>query len=270
VEKRPDFSSFFASGLAQERRIAMKAAYRKHAPIWDLFLGDRTREIECWDTLACKYGSKILSPMAATGEIGAALSSRGYSVTILELEKEMIKEGRRKYGKVKNLSFAEADVRDFSLEEKNFDFSFIGTADFHHFLSRSDQLSALKCLYNHIRPGGGLGLELWYPPENSRVTPWREYHPFRPAGEGLKVKKKGRTIFSKPGNRVRIEQEIFVEYNGEKEQFRHDIALQLLEPREVFDLLERTGFLLINEFGNYDLDPRKDNSTGWIVEARKK
>ena len=60
-------------------------SYSRHAEIWGWFSGDRSDEIDCWATLAKRYGVTVLAAMAATGEVAAALAGRGFKVTAVDI-----------------------------------------------------------------------------------------------------------------------------------------------------------------------------------------
>ena len=152
-------------------------SYAKHAEIWGLFSGDRTDEVNCWAAMGARYGTTALAAMSATGEIAAALACRGFKVTAVDFTREMIKEGQKRHGDIESLTFVEGDVRFLNLDDREYDFAFFGNTDMNHFLTSPDRQAALMSVGKHTRPGGGLGMELWFPAAESWSSPWRVYEP---------------------------------------------------------------------------------------------
>lgn len=243
-------------------------SYSTVAEIWSLFFGDRTGEINFWFNLSHQYGATILSAMSATGEVADALALQGCKVTAVDFTREMIEEGRRKYGENESLTFVEADLRTFDLGGRKFDFAFIGNADFHHFLTTTDQLAALRRMRHHLRPGGGLGLELWFPSRTSWSSPWNTFEPLRtPADPAVKVWKKGKTEFDAETQLVTITQEVFIQRNDQIEQFPHAFQMQLFDRDSMIALLDESGFRVQNEYGSFQAEPWTPSSPNWIIEA---
>ena len=244
--------------------------YSRHAEIWGWFSGDRADEIDCWATLSKRYGATVLAAMVATGEVAAALAGRGFKVTAVDITKEMVVEGIRRHGGNQNLTFVEGDVRSLRLAEKEYDFAFIGTTDFHHLLTSSDRKAALMNLYTHTRSGGGLGLELWFPSCISWSTPWKVFEPLSaPADPTVKVWKKGQTEFNAESCMVTIAQEVFIERGGRTEHFPHTFPLQLFDKDSLAVMLHGAGYTIAKEYGSYGFDPWTPQSPKWIVEAVK-
>jgi SAM-dependent methyltransferase len=244
--------------------------YARHAAVWDWSGHDRLAEIGCWLILARRYGIKVLSAMCATGTVADALARQGLVVTAVDITKEMVAEGKRRYGSNANLTFIEGDICDLSLCAVDYDFAFISTTDLHHLHTSEAREDALASLAAHTRQGGGLGLELWYPPEQSFASPWREFGPVTPPAPGEpKVWKKGKTEYDAASRLVNITQEVFVERDGAIEQFPHQFSMKLFSREELYVMLTKAGYNVVAEYGSYDFEPWEAKSGKWIVEASK-
>ncbi|MFO8059368.1 MAG: class I SAM-dependent methyltransferase [Bacillota bacterium] len=244
------------------------ANYSKHAATWDSFSGDRSDEVDCWARLAASYGSVVLAAMAATAEVAADLAQRGFRVLAADVAPEMIAEAKRKRGHLENLTLVLADVRSLDLDRRDFDFTFIGTASFHHLLTASDREAALRSIRDHLRPGGGLGLELWCPSAESWATSWKVFEPVdTPAGASGRVFKRGKTEYDASSRIISISQEVFVEGPGGSERFTHSFSLQLLDRGALYCTLSGAGFRVEAEYGLHDLTPPTPESSHWIIEA---
>jgi SAM-dependent methyltransferase len=250
--------------------LVQKGDYAKHAAVWDWSGHDRTGEVDLWLNMAQKYGTRVLAAMCATGQVASGLAENGMSVTAVDMTAEMIAEGRERHGRIAGLEFVQANVCGLDLPRKNYDFAFLATSDIHHLPDSPSRDAALASLGKHIRSGGGLGLEMWYPKAQSYATPWREFRPLTAAGAGgPMVWKRGRTEYDAQSMRVTITQEVHVESGGLKASFPHVLSLQLFERSELQRMLIKAGFELAAEYGSPDFDSWHPESSQWIVEARK-
>ncbi len=203
--------------------------------------------------------------MAAIGEAGADLASRGFSVTAVDYTSEMVEEGRRRF---ENVEFVVADIRCLQLP-KVYDFAFIGSNDLHHFQKREDRVQALTAINNHVRSGGGLGLELWHPRKDSWQSPKRTFHQLQQQHAGRRVWKEAQTSYDSETMLISIDQKVFVETAKGVDSFDHCLQLQLFDRQDLIEDLEAAGFQLRAEYGNYSLEPWSNQSPHWLVEAVK-
>lgn len=243
--------------------------YSKHASIWDWGGYDRTPEFKFWCCLGQKYGKNILSAMSAIGEVGAFMAECGLDVTALDFTKEMVEEGLRRYGDISNLVFVQADICDFKLD-KIFDFAFIGSSDLHHLHSIKSIEAALLSINKHLRAGGGLALELWYPSNNSWRTQKCKFEPLKSQFESTKrVWKEGYTSYDAQTKRVLISQEVFIQNEENLEQFTHEFELQLFSRENFFETLSKCGYSVKAEYGGYSFETWSKDSSKWIIEVVK-
>lgn len=252
--------------------MASMNSYAHHAEVWGFFSGDRTQETAFWSALAGKYGAKVLALMAATGEMGAALARKGYSVTAVDLIPEMVAEGRRRYAYLPGLRFAVGDITALQLEPASYDFAF--ASDFNHLMTPEAFRAALRSVAGHLRPGGGLALDLWQPGETSWESPWRRFDPYHPSTPDLtptfsQAWKEGRTIYDAQTRRVIIEQEVYIQHEDAVEQFSHNLTLQIYTREAIAAFLHETGYRITSEYGGYGLSPWSPGAEKWIVEAVK-
>jgi hypothetical protein len=244
--------------------------YSKHAAVWDWSGYDRTEEFEFWCKMAKGYGNKVLSPMAAIGETAAYMAGKGFEVTASDMTKEMVSEGKIKYGNLDNLTFIQDDVRSFNHENKLYDFIFIGTTDLHHLSSEEDLRSALSSIHKHLENGGGLGLELWYPSEQSWGSPRRKFEPLKPMiDKNLRVWKEGQTEYDAQSKRVKISQVVYIQQGDNIEHFEHQFELQLFSREWFLETLSELGYSVKSEYGGYGFEPWNPESFKWIIEAVK-
>lgn len=243
--------------------------YAKHAAIWGLGEPDRSSEIEFYSILAKKYGNKVLSLMCATGEIAYGMTKNGFCVTAVDIEPEMIATAEKKNPGNINPHFFTGDVTDLHLPDKDYDFAFFGTGDFHHLISENEMLEALTCIHKHLTDRGCLVLELYYPESESWQLPERRFDLPNPSESGLKTWKLGETSYNADTMRMHIKQKIFIEEKGRTENFLHEFELKFVSREALVGLLKKAGFKITAEYGGFDFEVWHPGVDKWIVESVK-
>jgi ubiquinone/menaquinone biosynthesis C-methylase UbiE len=247
----------------------IRGNYAVYAPFWGLGGPGRLNEIEFYSVLAKKYGTKVLSLMCATGEIAVGMAGNGLRVTAVDIESEMITTAKKNNHGITNPVFMVGDIMDINLADNDFDFSFIGTGDFHHLLSIIEMEKALKRINYHLSTQGGLVLELFYPQNQSWQSPRRKYEQPNLPQTGPRIWRVGESSYNSQTMREHIRQKIFIEEQGKVEGFLHEFDLQLISRETLTSLLESTGFQIITEYGSFDFDAWQPGADKWFVECIK-
>ena len=244
--------------------------YARHAVFWDREGRDRSDVIEFYSGLADKYGQKVLCLMCAVGTIACGMAEKGFSVTTVDIEPEMIAAAKKNCPDSENPLFIVGDITSLHLPNNNYDFAFIGgSADFHHLLSEKEMLRALSGIYNHLSGEGSLAFELEYPAEESWHSPRQRFDLVIPSETGIKAWKYGETSYDVGTMLMHIKQEVFIETAGQTENFIHEFDFQLISRDTVENLMQKAGFHVIKEYGSYDFSEWQPGAERWIVEAVK-
>lgn len=243
--------------------------YAKHAAIWGMGGPNRDSEIEFYSILVKKYGTRALSLMCATGEIAYGMAKNGLRITAVDIEPEMIATAKKINPDSANPCFLTSDVTDLHLPDKDYDFAFIGTGDFHHLLAENEMLKALICIYKQLQNNGCLTLELFYPASESWQSPKRRFDLPNPPETGLKTWKLGETSYDAGTGCLHIKQEVYVEEQGKINSFLHEFDMQLISRETLIGLLEKAGFTITAEYGGFDFSTWHPGADKWIVEAGK-
>jgi predicted acetyltransferase/SAM-dependent methyltransferase len=243
--------------------------YAKHAQYWDWGGHDRTAEYEYWSNYAGQYGKNVLTPMCALGETGAYMAKRGFTVTAFDVTPEMIAEGKKRFGRIRDLQLFEGDVIDFRFDITPSDFCFC--TDFGHIHELEDIEKSLVCINNHLRDGGCLVIEAGLPCKESVYTPPKTFHPLKQVYPNLKVWKTGDGRSEVETGRHYISQKFYAEdEKGNVESFDHSFYLQSY-PRETWLVaLKECGFEVKGEYKNREKEPWCECDGYWIIEAVKK
>ncbi len=243
--------------------------YAKHAAIWGMGGPNRDNEIEFYSILGKKYGANVLSLMCVTGEIACGVAKNGFQVTAVDIEPEMIATAKKNNPGTKNPCFLPGDVTDLHLPDKNYDFAFIGTGDFHHLLSEDEMLKALICIYKLLKDNGCLTLELFYPDGVSWQSPKRRFDLPNPPDTGQTIWKLGETSYDASTMRLHIRQEVYIGEQGKTNSFLHEFDVQLISRETLIGLLGKAGFKITAEYGGFDFGMWHPGADKWIVENEK-
>lgn len=246
----------------------MRDIYALRAETIDYFFPDREEEIDFWAEQAKEYGNDILHLMCGTGELSAGLAQRGFDVTGIDFTDSMVYIAKNRFedNGLDNSKIVKADARYFNLNKK-FDFAFISTGDFHHFIEEEEIDSILSRIYAHLKPGGALALELYPLPEEDFHRPEKNFKPLRETPEGMKVWKVNQTSYHPDTQILEIIEELHVEENGDMTNAEYEIQLKLFSEEEMDDKLRENGFENIEHYGGYDFSPYLERSKTWIVVA---
>lgn len=244
--------------------------YAKHAKYWDWskFDHDRTLEDDYWYNYAKRYGSNVLIPMCAWGSTGAYMAERGMTVTAFDITAEMIAEGKKHYGGIKNLNLFEGDVRNFRFDITSADFCYC--VDFGHILTIDDIKKALVCINNHLRDGGGLIIEATLPPKESSSYARQIFMPENQPYPDLKVWKTSEGHLDAEKSRNYISQTFYAEdEKGNVESFEHSFYLQSYTREEWISALKECGFVIKGEYGDREVKSWQSGDGCLIIEAVK-
>jgi len=243
----------------------MTTNYSDHAMVWDWDGYDNTPEYEYWCTYAKVYGNNVLIPMCALGQTGAYMAKKGFNVMAFDYTPEMIAEGKKRFGSVKNLELVCADICNFSHRETGFDFVF--TMDLQLLDSMDKIKKALLSLSRHTRKGGCLVIEIGLPSKESWESPARVFHPRKANYTDKKIWKEGRNRYDASTKIHHIDQIIFIEDERGTTQINHSIKLYHYERDELVQALRESGYSINSEYSNRDKQPWKPGESTWIVEA---
>lgn len=107
-------------------------------------------------------GQPVLELACGTGRVAIPIAREGVRVVGLDLNTGMLNRAREKSADLANISWVEGDMRSFALEER-FGLVYIPFSSFQHMLTVEDQLSCLRCIRDHLTPGGRLALDIFNP-----------------------------------------------------------------------------------------------------------
>ncbi len=216
--------------------------------------------------MGCGTG-RVLVPLAATGCRVVGVDS---SPALLELARQKIAQA----GVGARASLVQADLRTFSLPEKDFDFAFCVSNTLMHLSTQADQLGALQVAHSHLRPGGWLLVDLFNPdiPHLTAISGVQEladrWEDAERAASVLKWVVRRVDVARQLQETTFIYESVFAD--GRVEKVVLPFTLRFLWPSEGVLLLEKAGFRVEALWGDFDGNEYESDSEHLIFLAQKK
>ncbi|MFW6038664.1 MAG: class I SAM-dependent methyltransferase [Candidatus Saliniplasma sp.] len=258
--------------MKRSRPADMKEIYALRADTIDYFFPDRDDEIEIWADIAENYGKEVLHLMCGTGELTVGLAQKGFQVTGLDFTEAMIYHAKEHIQNcdIDGIEIVQDDARHFSLNKK-YDFIFVSTGDFHHFVERDEIDSFLAKAYAHLKSGGALGIELYVPPEKDFKKDGRKYTPIRKPPENYTIWRKNKISYHKDKKLLEIMEEFHYEENSDVKDAEYEILLRLFHRIEIETILKDAGFDEVKHQHGSNFSPYLpgEYSKTWIIVAEK-
>lgn len=148
--------------------------------LYDLRIGGEREDVKAYIKIAAKTGGPVLELGCGTGRVAIPLALEGHEVVGIDKSERMLERARKKAeekGAI-NLKLYQADMKDFSLEER-FRLALIPDNAFHELIELEDKKECLIRIFDHLLPGGVLALDFCPPPSKRFNIPDEERVLFR-------------------------------------------------------------------------------------------
>jgi len=241
---------------------AYNKGYEKAAHLYDIF--DNKQNIEFFLHYALE-ASEILDIGAGTGRLAIPLAEKGIKVFCVEPSPAMRREFKKKLSKrsdfSKNIKLTEGDATSFDFGRRFLTTFLSGTFD--HFLDDDERVASLTNIGRHLKPNGKLIFDVFLSlMKDSPLSPAGEYQ----KGNIIYRRFVGGKVISENKKEVTL---IFETYKSGKliEKIEEKGLVGLINRTKIRHLLKKTGFVITNEFNNYDFTKFKKGDKLLIIEA---
>jgi SAM-dependent methyltransferase len=246
------------------------------AKYYDLLYGSLDEDWSMWQTLTEQVDGPILEVGCGTGRLLLLLAEAGHILTGLDLSKVALDAAEAKIkaaGLTRRVSLRLADMRNFDLSQQNFALVLIPLNTFMHCHTIDDQLATLKAVYRHLRPGGQLVIDLFYPdPLLLAEADGRLYFESETVDELT-----GHTVQWYWRHDIDLAQQMRhltyildeIDEEGLVRRVQISFSLRFVYRYEMELLLRASGFILETIYGSYELEPFHSHSPKMIFVARK-
>ena len=240
--------------------------FDKWARVYDIVYGSFQDDVSFYLKEAQKSRGKVLELACGTGRIYLELLKKGVDAYGIDIAGKMLESLREKAGSMGlKPAVKKADMRTFRFSHK-FSLIIIPFRSFLHNLTQDDQIKTLRNIRRHLKPGGRLALNFFFPSPDVIANHY---------GKEIKrtVKKDGKryTVINKsrfidePNQTVKTK-EILKRNN--RTLWRDEFILSFIYKREFELLLEKAGFSSYKVYGGFNYQPLKSSKQEmvWVVK----
>lgn len=236
-------------------------------------------DIEFFLSYARQAGGPMLELGCGTGRVLLPAAAAGYRVVGLDFSEPMLARCRVKIASDfksagENIRLVQGDMTRFDLGEA-FALITLPFRPFQHLLWVEEQLACLNCIHRHLARQGKLILDLFHTDPGRMHDPLynKESKPYPEVTlpDGRRLRLADRIVaFHRGEQRNDVELILYVTHpDGGTERLIEAFPVRYFFRYEVEHLLARTGFRVVELFGNYDKSPLRDDSPEMIFIAKK-
>lgn len=231
---------------------------------------DHDYDVPFWLSLAQQESDPIVEWGAGTGRIAAPLAESGHDVTAVEISEPMVEKGRYRN---EDIEWTRGDMTSVKLRRR-FRLAICAFNSFLCLTSVDDALSFLSNAWDHLEPGGLLGIEVSaFSPEELADPPGGPElrHDFtRETRDGwLDRFSVSRYDAASQLLSMRLFYELYDSPGELRSRKAHDLDIRVTNRDELVLMLRTCGFEIEAVYGGFDGEPFDSASEHLIVLTRK-
>jgi SAM-dependent methyltransferase len=263
-------------GIFYEEETLMTDPYARLAAYYDIENADLVDDLHAYAVLADRFGGPVLDVGCGTGRVAFHLAAHRLRVVGVDTSPAMLERARERSAHLESdpaqLKWVEADITQLALDE-DFGLAIFAYNGFMHLLAQADQIAALERIRAHLKPGGGVALDLPNPVEMFQAEDL----------SGLIVERiftnpaSGATVIQQSLARLDRAEQIMeltwvydsVEPDGTTRRDLVPLRLRYTLAPEMRLLLDRAGLQVEGLYGDYDFNPYEEESPRLFVVATR-
>ncbi len=233
-------------------------------------------DLAAYDVLVGRFGGPVLDVGCGTGRIALHLATHGQMVVGVDASAAMLERAREHAHSAgeagRRVEWVESDIRELDRPQR-FGLAIFAFSGFMHLLEHSEQLKALDRIAAHVRPGGGVALDLANPIEPFRAEDIASLVVERlfidnttgdtVIQQSLATLDRISQVMSLTWFYDRIAADGLVHRSMMPQRVRYTFASELVL------LLQRTGFEQAEIYGDYDFNSYKEDSPRLFAVATR-
>ena len=244
----------------------------QHAEYYNLLYQnkDYKKETDYYIEIIKKYnkkGDSLIDLGCGTGKHDYYFQKKGYSVTGVELSRNMFEIAKKT---IKNVDFLQGDIRTFSLKKK-YDVA-VALFNVMGYLNLNDDvLLALKNINKHLEKGGIFLFDCWYGPGVLRDRPKIAIK--RTENETIKITRLVEPQLIESENKIEIKSEFYIlnkQTNNYSDVINDFFSARYYFIPEIMHFAEETGFELLTNKQLFSDEKMNDSNWYGLFVLRKK
>jgi len=236
-------------------------------------------DAEFFVSLARQAEGPVLELGCGTGRVLAPIAAAGCRITGLDLSDYMLERCRQKLAAQpaevrERVRLVRGNMIEFDLRE-TFKLVLLPFRPFQHLLSVEEQLACLHAAHRHLARQGKIVLDLFHTDPRRTFDPAfleeRQNFPEVPLPDGRRLRVTERiAAFHRAQQQNDVELIYYVTHpDGRSQRLVNAFTIRYFFRYEVEHLLARSGFRVLELFGNYDRSPLSDDSPEMIVVGER-
>ncbi len=258
------------------KRADLLTQLEKVAPFLDADYRAETADLQLYQSMAAPVTGPVLELGCGTGRVLVALLAADQPCDGLDLSSAMLSRARQRCQAMDGAAqwnLILGDMTAFTLNRRDYGLALLASNTLMHAACSAGQERTLRCIYQHLRPGGTLVLDVFNPPVEELV----QQHGVVQTADSWTGAATGSTVTKWVRREVDWVQQLqwtHITYetlfaDNRLEQVEARFALRFLWPHEASLMLEKAGFEVHAVWGSYLKEPLADDSDVMIFVARK-
>lgn len=248
--------------------------YEASARYYDIWHEDQDEDVKFYLKLAERTGGPVLECMSGTGRVLIPVAQAGYDVVGVDRSPTMLDLCTTKVSFLKpdvqhRIEVVQANVKDFKLDRR-FKLVVIPYNSFLHLLTTADQEAALANIREHLEDDGLFSFAV-FSPRLDRPEHLLRHRGTKLTAQGEIISWFEAQIFDQSSQRTTVT--YFYDISRQDKPVRRVTSvftLRYIFHREARELLERSGFEILETYGDYHGSPFKGTSELMLFVARKR
>ena len=247
------------------------AIQRPSPALADLFVPERTEEVAFWSALAGEYGRVVVEWHCGTGELATGLAKNRFRVVGVDPDVESIEIARTRDAALTEalwLTWVCHEPRLVSLPGAA-DFAILTGITLGQYVIEEQRIGLITNLYNHLRPGGALGIAVPMVPASGIMHNKYISGPLRSVPKGIFARRVSTLRYDPELALLNGLDEVMVRLPDGEQHFQDHYVRRLYTPDEIFALLSQIGFTAIGMWGGWDRRALRKATGAFIVRAER-
>jgi SAM-dependent methyltransferase len=247
--------------------------YESTARYYDLQQSDFPQDTDFYLEMAERMAGPILVCMCGTGRILIPLAEAGFEVVGVDRSPAMLDECARKVDLLdplvqSRIEIIQDDVREVSLD-REFVLAIVPFNSFLHLIETSDQVNALNNIHSHLNENGLIVISVFNPDPTTPNNVVKHGGTILTDGGEILSRFESRT-FDRESQTTTTHS--FYDISRQDRSLRRvtvEYTLRYVFHQEMVALLERTGFDVLEVYGDYEFTPFNEDDPVMVFIARR-